>query len=204
MQHTTGLSAITLLISAALVGCTGKDPAAAQAGGWSSSSSASSPVSVAVLVTPTGQRGGTATLRTVPGGVELAIEVAGIQPGTHGFHIHANGACAPGPDASSGKTVDFGAAGGHFDPGAANKHGRPGQAMHEAHAGELPNLQVGADGRGVMRYVNANVSLAAGPTSMLGRTLVVHADADDYTTNPAGNSGPRVLCGVIELSPRAP
>ena len=127
-----------------------------------------------------------------------------MKPGAHGFHIHANGACAPGPDASSGNTVDFGAAGGHFDPGAAHKHGRPGQAANEAHAGELPNLQVGADGRAVLRYVNAHVSLSPGPLSVLGRALVVHADADDYTSNPAGNSGARVLCGVIEPSPPAP
>lgn len=206
MQHAVGLSAMTFLISEALVGCTSIRSTTAQAELSAlqsmSPSSAAGPVAVAVLLTPSGQQSGSATLRTVDGGVEVAIEAKGMQPGAHGFHIHANGACAPGPDASSGKTVDFGAAGGHFDPGAAQKHGRPGQGVHEAHAGELPNLQVGADGRAVMRYVNANVSLAAGPLSMVGRTLVVHADPDDYTTDPAGNSGARLLCGVIELSPR--
>lgn len=204
MQHAVGLSAITFLMSAAFTGCSGNMPSTVQAAVSTSpsTSSASAPMAVAVLVTPSGQRSGTATLRAVDGGVEVAIEAAGMQPGAHGLHIHANGACAPGPDASSGKTVDFGAAGGHFDPGAAKKHGGPGQAVHEAHAGELPNLQVGADGRAVMRYVNANVSLAAGPLSVLGRTLVVHADPDDYATDPAGNSGARVLCGVIQMSPR--
>ena len=173
-------------------------------------------MALALLITLSGQRSALAMLRTVDGGVEVAIDVAGMQPGAHGFHIQANGACAPGPDAGSGHTVDFGAAGGHFDPDAAHKHGRPGQAVHETHVGELPNLHVGADGRGVLRHGNANVSLSAGPVSVLGRALVPHADADadadadddddddDDASNPAGHPGTRVLCGVIALSLPAP
>jgi superoxide dismutase, Cu-Zn family len=204
MQHALVLTAITLVIGVASSSCTTLGPANDQAVKLpaTATSAAVGGMAVAVLVTPSGQPSGTATLRIVNGGVEVTIEASGLQLGAHGFHIHANGACASGVDASSGKTIDFGAAGGHFDPGAAQKHGRPGQAGHEAHAGELPNLLAGADGRAAMRYVNPNVSLAAGPVSIVGRTLVVHADPDDYATDPAGNSGARLLCGVIEMSRR--
>jgi Cu-Zn family superoxide dismutase len=111
--------------------------------------------------------------------------VRGLAPGSeHGFHIHDKGDCSAA-DASS--------AGGHFNPGAA-QHGA-GSGVH--HAGDIPNIK--ADARGVA-HVDAKVAgvtLAAGATSVAGRSLVVHRDADDYTTQPAGNSGPRVACGVI-------
>ena len=152
------------------------------------------------LVTPAGQAAGNATLRELPGGagVEIAIQVQDMTPGPHGFHIHANGACAPGPDAATGQTIAFGAAGGHFDPHMTGKHGRPGQSAHEAHAGEAPNIAVGADRRGSLRFTNPNVTLQSGNTSIMGRSLVVHEREDDYATNPAGNSGGRIACGVIE------
>lgn len=153
------------------------------------------------LVTPEGAAAGNAVLTETSAGVEVAIQVQGLSPGKHGFHIHTNGACAPGPDAITGQTIAFGGAGGHFDPGMAKKHGHPGQPSQEAHAGELPNIPVGDDGRGSVRFVNANISLTPGKTSVVGRTLVVHEKEDDYTTNPAGNSGGRLLCGLIEPAP---
>ncbi|MDA8446751.1 superoxide dismutase family protein [Paracidovorax valerianellae] len=155
-------------------------------------------MATARLVTPQSAPAGNAVLTDTAAGVEVAIQVQGLAPGQHGFHIHANGACAPGPDAATGQTVAFGAAGGHFDPGMSKKHGRPGQSAHEAHAGELPNIPVGDDGRGSVRYVNSNITLTPGKASVVGRALVVHEKEDDYTTNPAGNSGGRLLCGVIE------
>ena len=163
---------------------------------------ATGPVALARLVTAAGQSAGQVTLTTVAGGVDVSVAATGLAPGVHGVHFHANGACAPGPDADAGRIVDFGAAGGHFDPGATRNHGAPGESMHVAHAGELPNLTAGADGRGSLRYLNANVTVAPGAQSVLGRTLVVHANADDYATDPSGNSGARVLCGLIE--PAAP
>lgn len=152
---------------------------------------------VATLLTPSGQPAGRAELTETPAGVEIAIVVEGLTPGQHGFHIHANGACAPGVDPATGQTVAFGAAGGHFDPGQSRNHGRPGQPTNHAHAGELPNIPVGADGKGSLRYLNPNVTLERAPHSIFGRALVVHANPDDYTSDPAGNSGPRVLCGLI-------
>ncbi|KQR45743.1 superoxide dismutase family protein [Acidovorax sp. Leaf160] len=152
------------------------------------------------LSNPAGGAAGQATLRELPGrsGVEIAIEVQGMAPGRHGFHIHAHGACAPGPDAATGQIVPFGAAGGHFDPFMTRNHGRPGQSANDAHAGELPNIEVGADGSGRLRYTNPHVTLQPGETSVLGRTLVVHERADDYASDPAGDSGGRIACGLIE------
>jgi len=152
------------------------------------------------LMTPAGQPAGNATLRELPGGagVEIAIEVRDMAPGPHGFHIHAHGACAPGPDAASGEVVPFGAAGGHFDPYSTRNHGRPGQSAHEAHAGEAPNIIVGANRQGTLRFTNPHVTLQPGKTSVLGRTLIVHDREDDYASDPAGNSGGRIACGIIE------
>lgn len=152
---------------------------------------------VATLLTPSGQSAGRAELTETAAGVEIAITVQGLAPGQHGFHIHANGACAPGADPATGQTVAFGAAGGHFDPGHSRNHGQPGQPANHAHAGELPNIPVGADGNGSLRYLNTHVTLGRQPNSVFGRALVVHANPDDYASDPAGNSGPRVLCGVI-------
>lgn len=157
---------------------------------------------VAQLFTPEGQPAGRADLAQAAGGTEIIVHVRGLSPGAHGFHVHANGACAPGPDAATGQVVAFGAAGGHFDPGHSRNHGSPGQAPHEAHAGELPNIPVQADGTGTLRYVNPHVTLAPGEASVLGRTIVVHEKADDYESDPAGNSGGRLLCGLIESTAR--
>jgi Cu-Zn family superoxide dismutase len=150
------------------------------------------------LVTASGAPAGNATLRELPGGagVEIAIQVQDMTPGPHGFHIHTNGACAPGPD-PAGQTIAFGATGGHFDPFMTGKHGRPGQSAHEAHAGEAPNILVGADRQGSLRFTNPHLTLQPGKTSVMGRALVVHEREDDYATNPAGNSGGRIACGVI-------
>jgi Cu-Zn family superoxide dismutase len=148
------------------------------------------------FMTAKGEPAGQAVLTQVPDGVQIVLNVEKLTPGTHGFHIHANGKCAPGPD-PAGKTVDFGAAGGHFDPEATGRHGHP---EHDAvrHAGDAPNLSADAQGMATLRYNSPKITLVPGKTSVMGKALVVHADADDYKTNPAGNSGGRVLCGIIE------
>lgn len=190
--------AIALAIGVVLGGCAMRPSEVTPRAAADMPRSTTGPGAVATMKTAGGQVVGRATLTSVSGGVEILLDVGGLSPGAHGFHIHANGACAPGPDGDTGRIVDFGAAGGHFDPGNSRNHGAPGQPTNAAHAGELPNLEVRSDGRGTLRYLNANISVAAGPTSVIGRSLVVHANADDYATDPSGNSGPRVLCGVIE------
>ena len=123
-------------------------------------------------------------------GVHISGEIGGLQANSsHGFHIHEKGDCSAA-DASS--------AGGHFNP-AAKPHGRTGHGAH--HAGDGDNLV--ADSQGVAR-VNAHfsgVSLGGGSANdIAGRALIVHANADDYSSQPAGNAGARVACGLIRVT----
>jgi len=123
----------------------------------------------------------TATLTDANGGVRIALRASGLKPGAHGLHIHAVGVCAP---------PAFTSAGGHFNP-QNKKHGH--KNPEGAHAGDLPNLTVGADGTGSIETPAAGVALK----DVAGLALVIHADPDDETTDPTGNSGARVACGVI-------
>jgi len=122
-------------------------------------------------------------------GETVAQATSKLPPGTHGFHVHAVGKCE-GPD--------FKSAGGHFNP-AGKQHGLENPAG--PHAGDMPNLVVGADGTGTATVKLTGVSLDGGPDSLFhegGTSLVVHAGPDDMKTDPAGNSGARIACGVIE------
>lgn len=151
----------------------------------------------ATLENPDGKAVGTVTATEQGAGVDLLVEVQGLPPGPHGWHVHEGGECAPSKDASTGRTVPFGAAGPHFDPLKSGQHGRPEQSAQQAHAGDLPNVEVGADGRGQLRHSTSKLTVRAGPQSLLGRAVVVHEKQDDYATNPAGNSGGRIACGVF-------
>lgn len=149
------------------------------------------PVAQAVLnaVTPegVGAEKGQANLTEGPflGQVSITVSVEGLSPGEHGVHIHTNGDCSP---AGTDGPIAAGAAGGHFNPD---------DASHGDHAGDLGNLVVGEDGTGQATFT-ANVTLEEGADrSVLNRSLIVHEDADDGETDPSGNSGSRVLCGVI-------
>jgi Cu-Zn family superoxide dismutase len=136
-----------------------------------------------------GQKIGTAKITPMKGGVEIDARVADLPQGTHAIHIHTVGKCE-GPA--------FTTAGGHFNP-EMKKHGK--DNPDGAHAGDLPNFDVGANGKAHIKTMAMGVTLADGPTSLFhdgGTALVIHAMADDYKTDPAGNSGPRIACGVIE------
>ena len=142
----------------------------------------------AVLRDAQGKVVGTAALNEVPGGVRIAVKVRGLKPGMHGFHIHALGKCEP---------PAFSSAGAHFNP-YGKKHGH--KNPDGAHAGDLPNLTVGPDGTGSIAATAAGVTLTASPDSLLqpgATSLVIHVDPDDEKTDPAGNSGARIVCGVI-------
>lgn len=133
------------------------------------------------------QVGGMVTFTEAPGGMRVAGEVRGLRPNAeHGFHVHEKGDCTA-PDATS--------AGGHFNPGG-HAHGAPGQGSH--HAGDLRNLR--ADGNGVARIdqMVPMLRVSEGATAIVGRGLVVHRDPDDYSSQPAGNSGARIACAVIQ------
>jgi Cu-Zn family superoxide dismutase len=142
----------------------------------------------AELKDATGKPVGSATFEPAQGGVRVRVTVSGLAPGAHGLHVHGAGACV-GPD--------FKSAGGHFNP-TGRKHGLLNPEGH--HGGDLPNLEVAADGRGAATAVLGGVTLGEGAASLFhegGTSLVVHADPDDGKTDPAGNSGARIACGVV-------
>jgi Cu-Zn family superoxide dismutase len=130
---------------------------------------------------------GKLTIIAVPEGVHIRGHVTGLAPGsTHGFHIHEHGDCSA-PDAST--------AGGHFNP-TGSEHGDPAGLVH--HSGDIANQIADAQGAVDVDVTVHGVSIdTSTPDDILGRSLIVHRDADDYTSQPSGNSGPRLACGVI-------
>ncbi|MCC6984559.1 MAG: superoxide dismutase family protein [Bauldia sp.] len=134
-----------------------------------------------------GQSVGNATFTETPHGVLIRAELTGLPPGEHGFHLHETGQCAP----------PFETAGGHFNPTGA-QHGLLNAAG--PHAGDMPNIHVPDGGAITLAVLNTLVTLAEGETSLLdadGSALMVHAMADDYATDPAGEAGDRIACGVV-------
>ena len=120
-------------------------------------------------------------------GVLVTAEVRGLKPNTeHGFHVHEKGDCSA-PDATS--------AGGHFNPGSS-PHAHYSQSAR--HAGDMANLTADASGVAKYSYTSDALSVAGGAANgVIGRAVVVHRDPDDYKSQPAGNSGPRIACGVV-------
>ncbi len=116
--------------------------------------------------------------------MQVVVDISGLAPGDHGFHIHETGDCSA-PDASS--------AGGHLNP-YRTRHGGPGEIEH--HVGDLGNVNANKDGR-VDVTIQVEDLAFSGPASILQKALVIHAAADDLNTDPAGASGDRVGCGVI-------
>ena len=140
------------------------------------------------LKTPSGESVGTATLMSESGGTRLKVSVKGLPPGPHGIHIHETGQCNP---------PDFMSAGGHYNP-TIKQHGL--NNPQGAHDGDMQNLTVGADGSGTFEALLEDVSVMGGAGDLFktgGTALVIHAAADDQVTDPSGNSGARIACGVI-------
>ena len=136
-----------------------------------------------------GKEVGSANLTQTPHGVLINVAVKGLPPGEHAFHVHAVGKCEP----------PFTSAGGHFNP-AGKKHGM--LAAEGFHAGDMPNLHVPQSGDLTVEVINADITLEKGkPNSVFdadGSAVVIHAKSDDYKTDPAGDAGGRIACGVIK------
>ncbi|WP_458758721.1 superoxide dismutase family protein [Afipia sp. TerB] len=143
----------------------------------------------AVLKDAGGKTVGDINMTQVTDGVLIKIDAKGLPPGEHAFHVHAVGKCEP----------PFNSAGGHFNP-ENKKHGMMAKEGH--HAGDMPNLVVPSSGDLTVEMVNTAVTLEKNKPNSLyqpnGTAFVVHASPDDYKTDPAGNAGGRIACGVVE------
>lgn len=179
-MRTTALHITALATAVLLIGCSSADDAGKAAPGNANRT-------VKVTLAPTQGRNvhGDLSLAAAGTGVRITGKVDGLTPGAeHGFHIHEIGDCSA-PDASS--------AGGHFNPASA-QHGNPDGGAH--HAGDIRNLVADASGVANVDVIVEGVSIG-GQNDVLGKAVVVHESPDDYASQPAGNSGARIACGVI-------
>jgi superoxide dismutase, Cu-Zn family len=146
------------------------------------------PTAPVPLLTADGSEAGSVILEETTNDVIVTVAVSSLPPGSHGLHIHASGMC----DAPL-----FEAAGDHWNP-TSRKHGK--DNPQGAHMGDLLNIEIGQNGTGSRRFLIPAAKLREGPTAIMdadGASLVIHADPDDYKTDPSGNSGSRMACAVI-------
>ena len=130
---------------------------------------------------------GKVTFTKTADGVQVVADLEGLAPGNHGFHIHEYGDCSA-PDGTS--------AGGHFNPGAMPHAGPMDMKRHE---GDMGNIQADANGHAHLEFTDKGMSME-GSNSIVGRGMILHRDMDDLKSQPSGNAGPRIACGVIGVS----
>lgn len=163
-------------------GCTAMSPAPA-------GPAAAGPAAATTLAPTQGNATkGTVTFAQKGNKVVVVAKVSGLTPGPHGFHIHEKGDCSS-PDAMS--------AGGHFNP-TGKPHAHP--STTERHAGDMPMLVADASGNASMTTELDVITIGSGATDIVGKAVIVHTDPDDFKTQPTGNAGGRVACGVIRRS----
>lgn len=153
-------------------------------------SMAKGPEATATLAATSGSNaGGVVHFRELAdGSVEVHAVISGAPQGVHGFHVHDKGDCGDNGNA----------AGGHFNPNAT-PHAAP--AVDPHHAGDFGNVTVDSYGKAETRFTTRSVTVTAGPTSAVGHAVILHANPDDLTTQPTGNAGARIACGVVTLNP---
>jgi Cu-Zn family superoxide dismutase len=154
----------------------------------SCASMATGPSATATLISTSGSTAtGTVNLaQLADGSVEVTANLRGVPPGVHGFHIHEKGDCGDNGNA----------AGGHYNP-SGTPHGAPNADPH--HAGDFGNVTADADGNVNTRFVTRSITVAQGPTTAVGHAIILHANPDDLTTQPTGNAGARIACGVVQM-----
>lgn len=159
---------------------------AAFASGCASDRSAGNRASAQLVPTTGNNVSGTVYFKPVRNAVLVTGEVRGLKPNAeHGFHVHEHGDCSSGDGMS---------AGGHFNP-TGQPHGSPHGGMH--HAGDLPSLRADASGVARFQFEAPAITVGGGVTNVVGKGVIVHRDPDDFKSQPAGNAGPRLACGVI-------
>lgn len=169
---------------------------AGSASGCATAGTAADRVAAAAVdfVTPTGGSIGSGIVWQDPLGiVHVDAQVHGLQAGQHGIHFHAVGRC------DGAGSLAFASAGPHYNPGN-RKHGLA--VPDGPHAGDAPNLTAGSDGRAQVSFTTDRVTLTSGPATLNdadGTSLMIHALGDDQTTDPSGNSGARIACGVVRM-----
>ena len=174
-------SAVVVTLAFGLVGCAGDRPT--DSSGTRSRTEGERFARVDVR-TSTGQDAGWLKMRKDGNDVEISGKLKGLPEGEHGMHIHQVGKC---------EAPDFKSAGDHYNP-AMKQHGK--DNPNGWHAGDLGNIKVGSDGESSVDMKAKNVELWAGDSAM-GKSLVVHAQKDDMKSDPSGNSGDRIACGII-------
>lgn len=165
--------------------------AALGAGCTTASNDVAAPTATAALRAGDGATRGSASITQGSDGLHVKVMAVGLTPGAHAVHVHTAGTCTP---------PDFTSAGGHWNP-TGRQHGKDNPAG--MHMGDMPDLVAGADGTGTLEYVVPGGMIATGSMPLLdadGAAVVIHASPDDNRTDPAGNAGKRIACGVISAS----
>lgn len=184
--------ALLLASTLTLVGCGGQEteaPVTEEPVATDTSMATSASASAVAVLQPTEGNNvqGTVRFTQVDGAVRVTADLTGLSEGQHGFHVHETGDCSA-PDATS--------AGGHFAP-EGSPHGAPDAPANQRHTGDLGNIEAGADGSATYERVDSLLAFE-GQNSIIGKAVIVHATADDLSSQPSGNAGARVACGVIQ------
>ena len=180
------LAALPALI---LVACNSEPAAPPPEANQETSSAVASPSAPIALVKGDGSPAGTVILTETTDGIDVTIAATGLPAGVHGVHLHAVGRCE-GPA--------FESAGDHWNP-TSRKHGRDNPLG--AHLGDLTNIEIGADGSGSSTFAVATARMTEGVNALMdadGASLVIHAQADDYKTDPSDNNGDRIACAMLK------